>query len=411
MFLYYVYYAITYILDFFVPTLINVRLRAGKEDKLRCFEKVGRYNTKRPKGRLIWFHVASVGEFNSIALLVREVEKEVAVLITCVTLNASKLIEKANFHNAIGQFAPFDTPQIVDKFLHYWRPDVGVFIDSEVWPNLVSKAAEKARLINLNARLSDTSAKRWGYIKPLARLLYNKFALVLPSSKYDMQKIASFVDDSKLQFIGNLKYSTEEPMVDHKQLVKYRRLVGKKIVIFAASTHEGEEELMVKAYNVNKQKHKDIFLIIAPRNPKRGREVASICQTFGHSTTLRSESSKMDGKKIYIADTIGEMGLWYSLSNIVIMGGTFSPVSGHNIIEPAKFGNAIIVGNYTSNIKDIVSDFVENNALVISNKTKLTGDLDKLLSKLHYRESLEDNALKASNTSQTLEMAKKIILS
>jgi 3-deoxy-D-manno-octulosonic-acid transferase len=394
-----------------MPSVLAKRLKAGKESSERMNEKLGFYKLRRSKGRLIWFHVASVGELNSIIQLVKSLEADYNVLITTITLNASKVFEKAEFKNTIHQFAPLDTPQIVKKFLGHWNPDVGVFIDSELWPNLLNASSKRFKVINLNARLSDRSAKKWGCIKGLASYVYGKFFLVLPCSSDDMRKISAFVPKNKLQFIGNLKLATTTTQPPKAELSTFKKLLANKLLIVAASTHPGEEEVILDAFKLAKKQNKDAFLIIAPRNPSRGEEIKAICDAKSLLSSIRSKSPKFHSKdSVYIADTIGEMVLWYTLGDIAIVGGSFVPHGGHNIVEPAKLNNAIITGTHTHNFRDIIGYFLGGEAVIIANNGDLGAELCKLVEDAKYRKTIAAKAYKLADASEVLEKAKAIVV-
>lgn len=411
MLFYYLYFTVTWCANFLMPGILAKRLEKHKEHPERFKEKLGQYLHQRPKGEVVWFHVASVGELNSIVPLVKLLESSHKILITTVTLNASKLFVKAGFKHAIHQFAPLDTPQIVKKFLNHWQPSVGVFIDSELWPNLLSLAAKRFKVINLNARLSDRSAKRWGYIKGAASYIYDKFSLILPCSNDDMRKISEFVPENKLQFIGNLKLAAGTMEANRTEVSKFRKLLKGKLLIVAASTHEGEEEIIATAFVAVKAAHPNAFLIIAPRNPARGKEICHICKRLGFATSARSQVAEpSEDDSVYIADSIGEMGLWYTIASVVIVGGSFIPHGGHNVVEPAKLHNAIITGTYTHNFRDIISYFTQNQALVIANANELEGAMKKLLADAGYRRAIADKAVEISDASEVLEKAKGIVL-
>lgn len=394
-----------------MPYILAKRLESGKENPERFREKLGFYHLNRPKGELIWFHVASVGELNSIIQLIKLLEVDYKVLVTTVTLNASKVFAKAGFKNAIHQFAPFDAPQIVEKFLDYWKPNIGIFIDSELWPNLLHASSKRFKVLNLNARLSDRSALRWSYIKSLASYVYGMFSLILPCSSDDAKKISAFVPKNKLKFIGNLKLAANTENVPKAELSAFKKLLVGRLIIVAASTHPGEEEIITKAFVAVKAQQKDAFLIIAPRNPVRGADIEAICEASALKPGMRSKAAKFKGEgSVYIADTIGEMALWYTIGDIAIVGGSFVPHGGHNIVEPAKLNNAIITGTHTHNFRDIIGYFSDNNAVVISTSDKLKDNLLKLASDAGYRKALADKALQISDASEVLEKARLVVL-
>ncbi|MCE2991971.1 MAG: 3-deoxy-D-manno-octulosonic acid transferase [Candidatus Jidaibacter sp.] len=411
MMLYSLYFLITWCAHPFMRIVLARRLRAGKEHSGRYIEKLGKYSVSRPDGKLIWFHVASVGELNSIIPLVKILEETNLVLITTITINASKVFEKANFKRVIHQFAPIDTPQAVRRFLNFWKPNIGIFIDSELWPNLLSLASARTRLINLNGRLSDKSAKRWGYFRSLAIYLYGRFSKILPCSSDDMNKISRFASKTQLDFIGNLKLAATPNMPKESELLAFKKQLKDKLIIVAASTHPGEEAIILKAFKNVKNNYANLFMILAPRNPSRGIEISEICKSMELKSSLRGKQQELPKSTddVYIADTVGEMSLWYTLSEISIVGGSFVPHGGHNIVEPAKLDNAIIIGKYTENFRDIVTYFIENNAVIIASGSELESKLVELIEEKKLRTALSSKAFSISDASSVLHSARTII--
>ena len=410
MLFYYFYALLLYLLNPFTSLFVEIRLYRNKENKSKYLERLGYFTNQRPYGKLAWFHVASVGEFNSVLPIIKHLEKNYIILVTGITQNVHKVISEIKFKNTIFQFAPLDTPQIVNRFLKHWNPDIGIFVDSELWPNLINLSSKKFKLINLNAKLSDKSFKRWNYAKSFVKFLYNKFTIILPCSMSDYNKIANFVKPEKLKFIGNLKFCTYLKKVGQNKLSKYIELLKGKDVILASSTHNNEEEIILKIFKNIKIDYPNIFLIIVPRHPERINEITQMCDLINLNYNVRSQKHELDiNKNLYIADTLNELNLWYSISNIAIIGGSFVDIGGHNLLEAARLNNAVVIGNYYNNFKDIVTDFNNNRALIISSKENLHDDLSKLLMNKSHISTLASNASQLSNDNDSVKLAQYII--
>jgi 3-deoxy-D-manno-octulosonic-acid transferase len=288
---------------------------------------------------------------------------------------------------------------------------MGIFVDSELWPNLLYYAAQKMPLINLNARLSDKSANLWGYFPWFARYIYSQFNLVLPCSQDDYVKISRFVDQNKLEFIGNLKLTSGSVPVNNETLRSVQDMFFKRFIVVLASTHPGEEKLVLQVMGKWLSNNPDIALVIAPRHPERREEIESVLSDLDISYCVRSKKQNFGPEyQVYLADTIGEMGAWYQLSRIVIMGGSFVPVGGHNIIEPAKLDNAVLIGPYYYNFRDAVKLLSDNGAIeVLNDVNALVQVLDNLYKNSEILEHQAYAAYKCSDAQEILRKAMAVI--
>jgi 3-deoxy-D-manno-octulosonic-acid transferase len=384
----------------------------GKEHPKRAPEKLGFYNLKRPEGNIIWFHAASVGELNSITEIVKILSQDNNILITTGTLNSYKVFDKIGFNkNVIHQFAPLDSPEIVKRFLQYWQPSKGIFTDSELWPNLICHASKQMPLYNVNARLSDKSFQTWQYFGSLARYLYSQFTYVIACSEYDLKKISHFVDSTKLHCFGNLKCSTP-PLSDNVAISDtLKDQCADRLVIVAASTHDGEEEIILDSLLDNFKSDPRILLILVPRDVSRGLDILKLCISKKLDASVRTDTDQISNTaQVYIANTLGELGIWYRLSKIAFVGGSLVDVGGHNIIEPAQLGNAIISGNHYSNFKDIFDLFIKKDAIQIaSNTSELKNTFSNLISNKNAIENYAKNAKSAATCDNIIDNVLSII--
>jgi 3-deoxy-D-manno-octulosonic-acid transferase len=396
-------YIISILIFPFQIALLIIRILKGKESLDRVLERVAIASSDK-KDNLIWIHAASVGETMLAFLIVDLIHKESSslnFLITTGTTNSAKLAEKkieiySKFSSTefiSHQFLPIDNIFVVTKFFNYWKPKLGIFVESELWPCLTFTASNFCPLILVNARMSDRSFSRWKKLKFILDNISSKFTEVLAGSKRDFD-IFENLRFPKVSNAGNLKYIQYDERVDQSFLnCISSKLQGKKI-IFAASTHPGEEELILNTFSKLYSKNKDLFLIIAPRHPERAEDVISLCKKFDLEIARRSLKEKIEtSTQVFILDTIGEMPSIFSLKPITIMGGSFT-IGGHNILEPARFESPIIFGNDMSNFAEIRDEFLDKKAAIeVKNKDDLL-DVLKDFIKMNSSETqkMVDNA-------------------
>lgn len=342
------YAILTLLLTPFIRVYLWWRLRKGKEDKSRFRERLGYTSKPRPAGKLTWFHCASVGESLSILPLIDRLDTH--ILITSGTVTSANLlakeIAKREDKTIIHQYVPVDSITAVRRFLTHWQPDLGVWVESELWPNLVWQT--RCPMVLLNARMSEKSYRNWNRIRPIAKALLSKFELILPQSEHNRFEA---LGAKNVRCVGNLKYAAAPLACDDSKLEEMRQAIcGRKFWV-VASTHRGEEEIIKQTHELIAEKHSDILTIIVPRHPDRKEEIRSI---FPHAE-FRSEGA-LPTSDIYIADTMGEMGLFYTFADVVCVGGSLIPHGGHNPLEPAKLHCAIISGKYVHNFTEIYEE-------------------------------------------------------
>jgi 3-deoxy-D-manno-octulosonic-acid transferase/glycosyltransferase involved in cell wall biosynthesis len=336
------------------------RLKSGKEDPHRLDERFGKASQPRPDGRLIWFHAASVGESLSLLELIRRVlagSSDTHVLLTTTTVTSARLMDGLLPPGVIHQFAPYDTRSAVRGFLGHWHPDVAIWTESELWPRLLAETDARAiPMLLINARVSEKTTARWRRNPETARALLSPFRAILvqePQTAAVMREVG--VPQDSLSVTGSLKEELPPPDAEPKALAALQGALGARPRWLAASTHEGEELALVAAHRRAFASAPDApLLIIAPRHPERGAALAKTLAADGWASVLRS-AGELPGPKtdIYIADTLGEMGLWYRLCPIAFVGGSLAQIGGHNPYEPAQLGCAIIHGPHVSNFAGI----------------------------------------------------------
>jgi len=335
--------------------LLRYRLDRGKEDAFRLEERRGVAGQPRPPGPLVWLHGASVGEALSLLPLVeRLTQGGRAALMTTGTVTSARLLGERLPPGALHQFAPLDTPGYMRRFFAHWRPDLGLIAESELWPNMIVEAKRVgAPLAMVNARMSQRSFERWAYAPGLIRALLSQIDLCLAQSEGDAERLAK-LGARAAPVIGNLKYDAPAPPVDLTELAALGGLTSGRQIWIAASTHEGEEQIAAEAHQRLTEVFPDALTLIAPRHPDRGEAILTQLQGLGFACALRSRGERPSRETaIYICDTMGELGLFYRLAGIVLVGKSLAGTGGQNPIEPAKLASAILHGPHVANFADV----------------------------------------------------------
>lgn len=343
------------ILEPLAGPVLRWRMRRGKEDPARIGERQGRPGRRRPAGTLVWTHGASVGETLSLLPVVeRLAQLGLAVLVTSGTRTSAELLARRLPPGAFHQFAPLDLPRSVRRFLDHWRPDLALFAESEIWPNTILELDRRGvPLFLVNGRVSEGSFRRWARVPFAAEALFARFAGCLSQSARDAERLTS-LGARRVAVAGNLKFDVPAPPGDPRRLAALSGAASGRPVWVAASTHPGEDEAALAAHRTAVARHPDLLTIVAPRHVARGAEIAAAAQALGLSAARRADGAEPSRRlEVYVADTMGEMGLLYRLAPIVFVGGTLVPKGGHNPIEATKLGAAVLHGPHTDNAAEI----------------------------------------------------------
>ncbi|MBX6427100.1 MAG: 3-deoxy-D-manno-octulosonic acid transferase [Variibacter sp.] len=381
-----------------LPLWWAYRLRRGKEHGARFSERRGEATVPRPDAPLVWVHAASVGEMLAVVPILEHVcAGGFAALVTSGTVTSARLAEWRLPPRAIHQFAPYDSPRYVARFLDHWRPDLALFAESDLWPNLITGAADRGiPLILVNGRLSPRSFSRWRRMPKTISALLGHFDLCLAQSVRDAERFAA-LGAPRISTTGNLKLDVPAPPADPAALAMLRDAVGARPVIAAASTHAGEEKIILDVHKMLQRDFPDLLTVIVPRHPERGAGILDIVSVAGLNAVARSHGHLPDrGTHVYVADTIGELGLIYRLAPIVFMGGSLVRHGGQNPIEAAKLGAAIVHGPHVWNFADIYSalDRVQG-ATAVTDAEALHACIAAWLADPEAREEAAAAALKA----------------
>ncbi len=341
-----------------VPHLLEARLKRGKEHPDRIAERRGEPSAPRPPGPMVWVHGASVGEFVAVLPLVERIRSRgFTVLMTTGTVTSAALAEKRLPPGAFHQFIPLDLAPFVTRFLDYWRPDLALFVESDLWPNMIVQASERSiPLILINGRLSERSFSRWRRFPKTIEALLRRFDLCLVRSTDDAERFG-VLGAPRISITGNLKFDVPVPQADTRRLAALTAATKGRTIVVAASTHPGEESIVADVHRRLKISFPQLLTVIAPRHPQRGAAVADVVSTARLQSALRSRNAVPDaGTDVYIFDTLGELGLIYGLAPIVFMGGSLVRHGGQNPIEAVKLGAAILHGPHVANFSEIYAE-------------------------------------------------------
>ncbi len=360
---------------------LQERLAKGKEDPARLQERFGTASMPRPDGTLAWFHAASVGESLSILELVRRLldqRPDIHVLVTTGTVTSAAMMAERLPERAIHQFAPLDVRPFIRKFLDHWRPDLAIWTENELWPAMIYETGRtNIPMLLINARISRKSARGWRWFPGSARSLLRRFDFVLAQDDETARNLRRLgLPARKVAVAGTLKEGSAALPCDESERARLASALSGRPVWLAASTHPGEEELVTRAHRHAARAAQRLLLIIAPRHPERGPEIAEMLRKDGWKIAVRSQGEIPDATtEIYLADTLGEMGLWYRLAPVTFLGGSLVEIGGHNPFEPAALGSAIIHGPHVFKVDDIFNRLAAAGATVKVNSAEELGHM------------------------------------
>ncbi|SHF25360.1 3-deoxy-D-manno-octulosonic-acid transferase [Ruegeria intermedia] len=368
--LYRLYCALTSVAMPLAWRTVRAKLQSAGVSEIRQRERLGHASQPRPDGRLIWFHAASVGESLSVLSLIKRMSERIEdaqFLITSGTPTSAALVEKRLPPRTRHQYPPLDSTGPVARFLDHWRPDAGVFVESEIWPRLIVETARRGTpLALLNARLSEKSVAGWKKRPDTARYVLSQFRLFLTQNDRTAANLIAMGAPADLVQPGtNLKAMSDPLPVDQDTLTQIRAQIGARPVWIASSTHAGEEETVLAAHAELLNRWPDLLLLLIPRHPERRNEVCALIDAAGQSHALRSAGQPIThDTQVYVADTLGETGTWYALYPIVFLGGSLKEIGGHNPFEPAQAGAAVITGPGYYNFAETFAPLVDSGGAV-----------------------------------------------
>lgn len=352
----------------FAKRRLDLRLSQGKEDPERIGERTGLTNQPRPSGLLVWFHAASVGESLSILELVKrlgDLRGDLNFLITTGTVTSANLLAERMPDRCLHQYVPLDVVGFVQAFLDHWQPDLAIWTESELWPALMVETRLRGiSMLLINARISRATHDKWRWLPGAAKSLLDRFDFVLAQDDRTSRYLRRLgLPKTKLEVTGTLKEGSAALPHDEDERTRLTHILDTRPVWLAASTHEGEEEMAADAHRIAARSAQRLLLIIAPRHPDRGPEIAKMLCDAGWDIKVRSKGELPESDtQIYLADTLGEMGLWFRIAPVSFLGGSLAQIGGHNPFEPAALGSAIIHGPHVFKVADIYEKLAEAGA-------------------------------------------------
>jgi|TARA_B110000238_G_scaffold91310_1_gene100018 3-deoxy-D-manno-octulosonic-acid transferase len=399
--MFFAYRILTNLILILSPIIIFIRLLKKKEHPKRFKEKFGFYTKKKFKGKLIWFHGASVGEILSIIPLIESLEKNKEInqiLITTNTLSSSKILSNLKLTKTIHQFFPIDTNYHTQKFLKYWKPSVAVFIDSEIWPNMITNIKKTPiSLILMNARITDKSFKRWKLFKSYAKKIFFNFDICL-SSSHKSKKYLKSLGAKNIKHVGNLKFTQSEKNITFLNNDLKKFFLSKRIWC-ASSTHNTEEFICANVHKKLKIKYKNLLTIIIPRHIHRTEEIVNEMKKLNLNIHLHNSKNKIDkDTDIYLVNSFGQTKSFFKVCKTVFLGGSMIKHGGQNPLEAARFGCKILHGPNVWNFDEIY-DLLRKNKVSrkIINSNQLSLNVDKMLNNKNKYRSLENKIKNLGN--------------
>ena len=399
--MFFAYRILTNLILILSPIIIFIRLLKKKEHPKRFKEKFGFYTKKKIKGKLIWFHGASVGEILSIIPLIESLEKNKEInqiLITSNTLSSSKILSNLKLTKTIHQFFPIDTNYHTQKFLKYWKPSMAVFIDSEIWPNMITNIKKTPiSLILMNARITDKSFKRWKLFKSYAKKIFVNFDICL-SSSHKSKKYLKSLGAKNIKHVGNLKFTQSEKNITFLDNDLKKFFLSKRIWC-ASSTHSTEEFICANVHKKLKVKYKNLLTIIIPRHIHRTEEIVNEMKKLNLNVHLHNSKNKIDkDTDIYLVNSFGQTKSFFKVCKTVFLGGSMIKHGGQNPLEAARFGCKILHGPNVWNFDEIYNLLKKNKvSRKIINSNQLSLNVDKMLNNKNKYRSLENKIKNLGN--------------
>lgn len=381
----------------FLGPFLALRARRGKEERDRRHERYGYPSISRPKGPLVWLHAASIGESLAILPLVERIAAlGIQSVLTTGTVTSAGIVQDRLPPRTVHQYVPLDMRRAVQRFIAHWKPDLAVFAESEVWPMIVLELeARRVPQVLVNARMSDRSYDRWLRMPKIAEALFEKISHVAAQSETDAERFRD-LGARPVTTSGNLKVDVADLPVNKADLDRFSAAIGRRPVWIAASTHAGEEAAAVSVHKRLRGEFPDLLTIVAPRHPERAGEVAAIIEGARIEYVRRSTGDAPASKtEILLADSIGEMGLLFRLSQVAFVGRSLTASGGQNPLEPAALGAAVLSGRNVENFRDAYRNLLASGgARLMRDEDMLAANAAWLLANPAERRKMTDAARK-----------------
>ncbi len=388
--MFFIYEVLGLIFIIFSPIIFFIRIIVGKEDPKRFLEKFCIYSKRFKIRKTIWLHGSSVGEILSVIPIINVLEKNKKIkkiILTSSTTSSALIFSKYKFKKTTHIYFPIDTNYLTKKFIKYWKPQIALFIDSEIWPNMFNNLKiNNIPIILLNGRITKKSFKRWMKFPYFAKKNFSKISLAMPQNN-ETSKYLKTLGVKKIKIVGNLKYFGQSKKFLDKNT---KKLFKNRLIFCAASTHYNEELFIGKIHKELKLKYNNLLTILIPRHANRSSSIANELENIGLKIITRSSKQKISkNTDVYIADTYGETSKFYGLSNITFLGGSLVPHGGQNPLEPARMGSYILHGPNIQNFKEVYNML---SKLKISSKINSVFSMKKIVNKkIKYKQPLKVN--------------------
>jgi len=388
--MFFIYEVLGLILIIFSPIIFFIRIIVGKEDPKRFLEKFCIYSKRFKIRKTIWLHGSSVGEILSVIPIINVLEKNKKIkkiILTSSTTSSALIFSKYKFKKTTHIYFPIDTNYLTKKFIKYWKPQIALFIDSEIWPNMFNNLKiNNIPIILLNGRITKKSFKRWMKFPYFAKKNFSKISLAMPQNN-ETSKYLKTLGVKKIKIVGNLKYFGQSKKLLDKNT---KKLFKNRLIFCAASTHYNEELFIGKIHKELKLKYNNLLTILIPRHANRSSSIANELENIDLKIITRSSKQKISkNTDVYIADTYGETSKFYGLSNITFLGGSLVPHGGQNPLEPARMGSYILHGPNIQNFKEVYNML---SKLKISSKINSVFSMKKIVNKkIKYKQPLKVN--------------------
>ena len=388
--MFFIYEVLGLIFIIFSPIIFFIRIIVGKEDPKRFLEKFCIYSKRFKIRKTIWLHGSSVGEILSVIPIINVLEKNKKIkkiILTSSTTSSALIFSKYKFKKTTHIYFPIDTNYLTKKFIKYWKPQIALFIDSEIWPNMFNNLKiNNIPIILLNGRITKKSFKRWMKFPYFAKKNFSKISLAMPQNN-ETSKYLKTLGVKKIKIVGNLKYFGQSKKLLDKNT---KKLFKNRLIFCAASTHYNEELFIGKIHKELKLKYNNLLTILIPRHANRSSSIANELENIGLKIITRSSKQKISkNTDVYIADTYGETSKFYGLSNITFLGGSLVPHGGQNPLEPARMGSYILHGPNIQNFKEVYNML---SKLKISSKINSVFSMKKIVNKkIKYKQPLKVN--------------------
>ena len=399
--LFYLYRIITNLLYLPVFFFFYYRFLISKESSRSIREKFGFYKAKKPEGKIIWINAVSIGEVLSVLKIVENIKEKYPnhkILLTTTTITSANIVKQRFPKNVIHQFAPVDIQLVVKKFVDYWNPCIGIFLESEFWPNLLTYANERQiKLFSVNTRISRKAFLNWSKFPKSSKKILSSFSAYFAQDFKTAHRLKKLGIKHVFNY-GNLKFLSDKLPFNKRDYLSLKKYLKDRLVIVLASSHPNEEKLILEELEPLMKENNSIFFIIIPRHVQRLSHLENFLNLKNYDYCIRSEKNIFSKNvNFMLVDTFGELGLFYRLSQIVIMGGSFVPHGGQNPIEASNFECCVLIGPHYHNFFEIVNKLKSYKAIIqIDEREKLKSTINRLLSTPSKIKKLSENLLKGS---------------